>query len=38
MNTFIRLMHEGLTVPGNETKTIDAAQEFLKGSRGARAD
>ncbi len=30
MNTFIRLMHEGLTVPGQEQKTIDANQEFLK--------
>jgi len=30
MNAFIRLMHEGLTVPGQEQKTIDAKQEFLK--------
>jgi hypothetical protein len=30
MNTFIRLMHEGLTATGQEQKTIDAKQEFLK--------
>lgn len=30
MNTFIRLMHEGLTSTGEEQKTIDAKQEFLK--------
>jgi hypothetical protein len=34
MNVFLTLMHEGLTVPRQEQRTINAAHEFAKGRRG----
>ena len=30
MNVFLRLMHEGLTIPGGEQRTINADHEFAK--------
>ena len=33
MNTFLRLMHEGLNTNGPEEKRIDAAREFLGGRK-----
>jgi hypothetical protein len=33
MNTFLRLMHEGLTVPRQEQRTINVDQEFAAGRR-----
>ena len=34
MNVFLTLMHEGLTIPRQEQRTINAAHEFAKGRRG----
>ena len=33
MNVFLRLMHEGLTVPKGETRRIDVARELTRGQR-----
>jgi hypothetical protein len=33
MNEFLRLMHEGLVVPGQEERSINTAKEFVKGIR-----
>lgn len=33
MNVFLRLMHEGLTIPGVEQRTINADHEFAKARR-----
>lgn len=33
MNVFLRLMHEGLTIPGTEQRTINANHEFAKTRR-----
>ena len=33
MNVFLRLMHEGLTIPGVEQRTINADHEFAKSRR-----
>lgn len=33
MNVFLKLMHEGLTIPGGENRTINADQEFAKARR-----
>jgi hypothetical protein len=33
MNTFLRLMHEGLTIPRQEQRTINVDQEFAAGRR-----
>lgn len=33
MNTFLRLMHEGLTLGGKEGRTIDADREFARSRR-----
>lgn len=33
MNVFLRLMHEGLTIPGIEQRTINADHEFAKSRR-----
>lgn len=33
MNTFLRLMHEGLVIPSHEQRTINVAEEFAAGRR-----
>jgi hypothetical protein len=33
MNVFLRLMHEGLVMPGNEDRTIDVGKEIVRGRR-----
>lgn len=33
MNTFLRLMHEGLITPGQEERSLDLHKEFAKGAR-----
>jgi len=33
MNVFLRLMHEGLVIPGGEERIIDANKEFARGRR-----
>lgn len=37
MNTFLRLMHEGLTTAGHEDRSIDTRREFLRGRRVVEA-
>jgi hypothetical protein len=33
MNVFLQLMHEGLTIPGNESRTINTQHEFARQRR-----